>query len=62
MERVVRVFRSFEDADRADEEARRLLTPEQRVEIFFELQRRAYTNATDERLTRVCRVLKREQS
>jgi hypothetical protein len=38
------------------------MTPEQRVEVFFALQQRAYRDASDERLARVCRVLTRERS
>lgn len=62
VEKVARVFRSFEEADRGDEEARRSMTPAQRVEIFFELQRRAYPDAANRRLARVCRVVKLEQT
>ena len=42
MEKVARVFKSHEDADRADEEYFQNLTPQQRLDIFLEV-----FNATD---------------
>jgi hypothetical protein len=62
MERVVRVFESFEDADQADALARSRLTPQQRVDMFFEIRERAREDAAEPRLERVCRVLNLEQS
>ena len=62
MERTARVFHSFEEADQATGRERRSMTPEQRVEVLLALQQSAYRNASDERLTRVYRVLKLEQS
>ena len=40
MDRVVRVFRSFEDADEADDEFYADLTPDERLDILFELVER----------------------
>ena len=37
MERRVQVFRSFEEAERADEEFYASLTPQQRVDLLLEL-------------------------
>ena len=62
MEKVVRIFQSFEKADEADVRERQSMTPEERVEIFLGIQQRAFRNATDERLARVYRVLTLEQS
>jgi len=62
MENVVRVFDSFEDADAADREERARMTPEQRVEIFFQLRERAHPDAFTQGFTRVYRVLELEQS
>jgi hypothetical protein len=45
MEKVVRVFSSFADADDADSLARAAMTPQQRVNIFFELRERAHPDA-----------------
>ena len=38
VEKVVRVFDSFEEADAADAISRAQMTPQQRVGIFFELR------------------------
>ena len=62
MEKVARIFRSFEEADEATRRDRESMTPEERVEVFLALQRRAFRDAADERLARVCRVLTLEQS
>jgi hypothetical protein len=62
MESVVRIFRSFEEAEAADVRDRQSMTPEQRVEVFLAIQQRAFRNAADERLPRVYRILTLEQS
>lgn len=62
MERIVRVFDSFEEADKADVLFRAGLTPAQRVDMFFEIRERARNDAAEPRLERVCRVLELEQS
>jgi len=61
VEKIVRIFRSFEEADAADDHARQDMSPEQRVEVFLAIQQRGFRNAADERLAPVCRVLKLEQ-
>jgi hypothetical protein len=43
MEKVVRVFDSFEAGDNADALFRSRLTPVQRVEMFFDIRERART-------------------
>jgi len=62
MEKVVRVFRSFAEADYANDREKDAMTPEQRVQVFLAIQQRAYRDGADERLARVCRVLTLEQS
>lgn len=62
MEKVVRIFKSFEAADEADVRERQLMTPEERVEVFLGIQQRSFDNAADERLARVYRVLTLEGS
>jgi hypothetical protein len=62
MELTAQVFKSFEEADRADALFRSRLTPHRRVEMFFELQERALNNADEPRFERVYRVLELEQS
>jgi hypothetical protein len=63
MEKTVRVFRSFQEADAADREYYRNLTPEQRLRILFNLVAtdEAGQNGTQERLQRVCRVIERRR-
>ena len=62
MEKVVRVFDTFEEADAADALSRAKMTPQQRADIFFELRERAHPDAFKQRLARVYRVLELEQS
>ena len=61
MERVIRIFKTHEEAAEADREFYRSLTPEQRLEILFQL------NETDSPewaapMKRVFRVVKRKPS
>jgi hypothetical protein len=56
--KIYRKFRSFAEAEAADREFWRSLTPEERMEIFSELQRR-YQGDPPPRLERVYRVIKR---
>ena len=59
MEKVVRVFSSHEEADRADDEYYRSLTPQQRLDIFLEILWRGRTHdEAGERLERVYRIVK----
>lgn len=62
MEKAVRVFESFEAADADEREQRARMTPEQRVEIFFQLRERAHPDAFTKGFERVYRVLQLEQS
>ncbi|HEY2158927.1 MAG TPA: hypothetical protein VGH33_25075 [Isosphaeraceae bacterium] len=61
MEKVVHIARSFEEADRADREYYQSLTPLQRLEILFELNRRWPKDEHaqhPEGFARVCRIIK----
>jgi len=62
MEKVVRVFDTFEEADAADALSRARMTPQQRADIFFDLRERAHPDAFEQRLARVYRVLELERS
>lgn len=62
MEEAVRIFKSFAEADTANELERRGMTPEERVEIFLAIQQRGATDAAEPRLAPVCRVLELERS
>jgi len=62
MEKVIRVFRSFAEADAANDEEYKKMTPEQRIEIVLRLREQVYPNAAKEVLQRVSRVTKLERS
>ena len=55
MDRVVRVFRSFEDADQADDEFYADLTPKERLDILLTLVER-YRSALGKAASRFERV------
>jgi hypothetical protein len=63
VERVVRVFKSFEEAEKADREFYDRLTPQQRVDLMLELmeQYRSQFYGASERLERVYRIVKLPQ-
>ena len=61
VERVASQFHSFAEADKADFEYYQSLTPEQRLEIFGELIARARPEGTDQRIERVCRIVKLQE-
>jgi len=60
MEKVVRIFHSFEEAEAAEIEEDRAMTPEERVAMVFELQARLYPDAAQQRFARVYRVTERQ--
>jgi hypothetical protein len=62
IEKTVRVFESFEEADSADAVSRSQMSPQERVEIFFAIRERAFPDAAKQGFARVCRVLELEQS
>jgi hypothetical protein len=62
MEKVVRIFKSFEEADEADALFDATLTPEERLRILIELRDRRHPDAAEQGLARVCRVTKLERS
>jgi hypothetical protein len=59
MEKVVRKFRSFKEAEQADLEFYGSLTGEQRLDILLELNRQTYGDALlDAPMKRVCYIRK----
>ena len=62
MEKGVRIFKSFEEADVANVIDRNRMSPQERVDIFFAIRERANSDASEQGLARVCRVLKLERS
>jgi hypothetical protein len=63
VEKVVRIFNSHAEADAADREFYRSLTPQQRIDILLEMLAtyREETGETSERLERVCRITEFER-
>lgn len=56
VEKVVRKFNSFEEADAADVEADLRRPREQRIDILLALQERMYPDAAEQGFTRVYRI------
>jgi uncharacterized protein YdeI (YjbR/CyaY-like superfamily) len=61
MEKAARIFHSFAEAEKAEREYYRSLTPEQRLEILFDLVAAQHPHATEQRLERVCRIIKLQE-
>jgi len=61
MKKTIRVFKSFAEAENADKDYYRALTPAQRVKLLLILrdQFRPYSNDLSEGFKRVYRVIKR---
>jgi hypothetical protein len=59
MERRVRVFKSHEEAERANRETYAAMSAEQRFQILFELIERRH--GPQQGFERVCRVLRRQR-
>jgi hypothetical protein len=62
VEKVVRIFRSFQEADEADARADAHLSPEERLKLVIELRDRRHPDAVKQGLARVCRVVELESS
>ena len=64
MEKVLKVFGSFEEADQADDEYYASLTPQQRVDILLDMiaAHRESLGETEQRLERVYRVIELSES
>jgi hypothetical protein len=62
MEKAVRTFTSFGEADAADVEEDLRLSPERRIAILLELQEWVYPDAAQQRFARVYRITEPERS
>jgi len=62
VEKAVRVFASFEDADKADARYDAAMSSEERLSILIELRDRRHPDAAEQRLARVYRVVELERS
>ena len=61
MEKVIRRFSSFEEADAADVKRDMELTPNQRLDLVMQLREQYYGDAVHQRLERVYRFVKRDE-
>ncbi|HLZ52849.1 MAG TPA: hypothetical protein VKS19_00075 [Verrucomicrobiae bacterium] len=61
MEKVARKFRSFAEADKADRESYPSFTPEQRLEMLFDLIAWANPRGTEQRIERVGRIIRLQE-
>jgi hypothetical protein len=62
VEKKVRIFSGFKDADEADARAYAKMTPDERLKITIELRDRRHPDAATQGLARVCRIVKLERS
>jgi hypothetical protein len=62
VEKTVKKFASFQDADEADAREDAAMSPEERLKIVMELRDRRHPDAAQQGLARVCRVIKLERS
>jgi hypothetical protein len=60
MEKAVKIFHSFEEADQAEHAALARLTPEERIEIVTRLREQRHPDADKQGFVRVYRVTQLE--
>jgi len=56
MNRTIRIFRNFKDAEEADREFYRNLSPAERLKLWFELCHSERLDEPEQRLQRVYRI------
>jgi hypothetical protein len=62
MEKSLRIFESFEEAEAADAAEDAAMTPQQRLQIALDLRNRFYPDAIKQGLARVLRITELERS
>jgi hypothetical protein len=62
VEKKIRVFSSFQQADEADARAHASMSAKERLQLVIELRDRRHPDAANQGLARVCRIIKRERS
>jgi hypothetical protein len=62
VEKAIRIFSSFDEADEADARAHASMSPEERLQLVIELSDRRHPDAANQGLARVCKVIERERS
>lgn len=60
VEKTVRAFHSYKEADEADALGDVKLSPEERIQIVIELRDRRHPDAAQQGLARVCRIIQRQ--
>ena len=62
MDKPIKIFRSFAEAERADREYYRSLTPSERIQILLMLRKQHYgSDEIANKFQRVCRIIKRSE-
>jgi hypothetical protein len=62
MEKVGRKFKSFAEAEQAERDYYRSLTPQQRLDLMLDIIRQGAPDEAFQRLERVCRIVKLHES
>ena len=62
MEKTVRIFASFAEADEADARQDAARTPAERLRVLIDLRDRRHPDAAEQGLARVARVVELERS
>lgn len=62
VQKTVRIFSSFKEADEFNAQYEASLTPEERIQIVIELRDRRHPDAATQGLARVCRITELERS
>jgi len=62
VEKKVRIFSTFKDADESSARDDMAMSPDERVRVVIELRDRRHPDAAKQGLARVCRIIKRERS
>jgi hypothetical protein len=61
VEKIVHVFRDFEEAERAERESLGRLTPEERIEMVTRLREQRHPDADQQGFARVYRITQLER-
>lgn len=62
MEKAIRIFHSFEEADAAEAADYLRMTPQERIALVLELRRQFYPDADQQGLSRVYRITELQRS
>jgi hypothetical protein len=62
MEKVGKKFRSFAEAEQAEREYYRSLTPQQRLDLMLDIIRQSVPEKAFEKMEKVCRIVKLHES